>query len=109
MAETTPPPELSKSFAQAKAQTQPVRLPESIKKDAPKKTFEMPGPLGAAMRQEKASMVFAKDHALSTATRAKNFTDKQKASPVISKENVKEGSQNLLGKTFNDKSRGLER
>lgn len=110
MAETNPPPSLGKAFGQAtKSQAQTPKLSDSIKRDAPKLTHEMPGPFGAAVRKVEAYKQLSKDYATSNAARAKNLTDKSKSNLMISKENVQNRQGGQLTKEFDAaKSRGKE-
>ena len=62
MADTPTAPDANKALTQEKAQAEATKLPESIRRDAPKQSYEMPGPLGAAMRNKVAQIVFAKDY-----------------------------------------------
>jgi hypothetical protein len=92
-----------------KAPTQGKAISESIKKDAPKQTYEMPGPLGASVRKAEAQKQFTKDYAASNSDRAKNFSDKQKSNLVLSKEDVVNQTKGILGKEFgNAKSKGKD-
>ena len=103
-------PQLANAFEKAAKQTSEIsKLPESIKRTKPAVAYEMPGPLGNAMRKQNSEVQFTKDYALSNTTRAKNYTDKSKSSPVLSKEDVREGTKGLLEQQFNNKSKGLDR
>ena len=92
-------------------------LPESINRNAPKLTFEMPGPLGAYVRQREASIAFSKDHGKSNSARALNYIDDKKQSSLVSSKDVN-NNRNLapmklgkgpLSKEFEKAAKGPER
>ncbi len=72
---------------EASPQAKMPDLPEAIQKTKPKRTLEMPGPLGEAMRRQELASAAERDHARATGARAKILADKQKPSLLTSKEN----------------------
>jgi hypothetical protein len=84
------------------------KMPEAIKKDTPKVTYEMPGPLGNSCRKEMSAAQMPKDYETANAARAKNFGDKDTGSKAPSLDNVREGSKNMLNQNFNTKAKGMD-
>lgn len=85
------------------ASAREVKVPEVIKKDAPTQTFEMPGPDGQKMRRQRFNIQLDRDRAAAKSGQKNIPSDKQKSSPVVSKE--KSQSKPDLTKDFN-KSHG---
>ena len=110
MTETKPPPDLGSSFEKALiGKSEAPALSDSIKKTAPKQSFEMPGPLGARIRKLVAQEQFSQDYNQSNISRAKKFDDKSKQGLVLSKEDVVAQTKGLLGQQFeNAKSKGKD-
>ena len=95
---------LKDQFKDAKTpSTREVKVPEAIKKDTPSQTLEMPGPDGQKMRRQRFNIQLDRDRATAKAGQTNIPSDKQKSSPVVSKE--KSQSKPNLTKDFN-KSHG---
>lgn len=96
---------LQSQFHKAAAPIRASKIPEAIKKDAPKKTFEMPGPDGQKMRRQIFDAQLDKDRTTAKSAQIKNFRDKQRSPSVISKEKGQNQSKPTPTKDFN-KSHG---
>jgi hypothetical protein len=89
------------------------KIPETIRKDIPKQSYEMPGPGGQSVRQERFEHQLAKDRETAQDKGKNNFVANERKAFVISKENVRERTSGRLKEEFsrtnnrnNDKDRG---
>ena len=94
---------LKDQFRDATTSAREVKVPEAIKKYTPRQTLEMPGPGGQKVRRTEFGIQLDKDRATAKAEQKNIPSDKQKSSPVVSKE--KSQSKPNPTKDFN-KSRG---
>jgi hypothetical protein len=96
---------LQSQFHKAASPIRAPKVPEAIKKSAPKQSLEMPGPLGQKIRGQAFNSQLDKDRTTAKSAQIKNFRDKQRSSSVISKEKGQTQSKPTPTKDFN-KSHG---
>ena len=94
---------LKDQLRDARTSAREVKVPEDIKNYQPRQTLEMPGPGGQKVRRREFDIQLDKDRATAKAEQKNIPSDKQKSSPVVSKEQSQ--SKPNPTKDFN-KSRG---